>query len=88
MTGVVLLAAMSLAEIASLLRDQKPAPPAFRLGTIPDDYTGGRPRILFDGETAPTTRAYPMNADLTLAPGDRVLVAMVGHGGVVLCKIK
>lgn len=83
------MAGMSTDELARLLQgNAQIQPPAFRLGTIPAGYAGGRPSILFDGETSATARAYPMNADLTLSPGDRVLVAMVGRGGVVLCRVQ
>lgn len=62
--------------------------PAFRLATIPAGYAAGRPTLIFDGEQTATTRTYPKAKGLTLAAGDRVLVAMVGHGGVVLCVIE
>lgn len=61
--------------------------PVFRLGTIPDNYSGGRPQVQFDGESAPSTRSWPYLASYAPAAGDRVLVAMVGSGGVVLGKI-
>lgn len=60
---------------------------AFRLGTIPGSYVSGRPTIVFDGEGAAGTRAYPYLSGYAPAPGDRVLVAMVGGGGVILGKV-
>jgi len=60
---------------------------AFRLGKIPADYAGGRPRVLFDGETSASARTYPYLAGYTPAAGDRVLLAQVGRGWVVLGKI-
>lgn len=60
---------------------------AFRLGTIPADYTSGRPKVQFDGETMASTRTYPYLAGYTPTASDRVLVAMVGNGGVVLNKV-
>lgn len=60
---------------------------SFRLGTIPADYTSGRPKVQFDGETTASTRTYPHLASYTPAANDRVLVAMVGKGGVVVGKI-
>lgn len=61
--------------------------PAFRLGVIPSDYVSGRPQVIFDGETDPSVRTYPYLDSYTPAADDRVLVAMVGHGGVVLGKV-
>lgn len=69
------------------LLNQDTGPPVFRLGTIPGTYTGGRPRVQFDGESAASTRTYPYLSGYVPAAGDRVLVAMVGHGAVVLGKI-
>lgn len=60
---------------------------AYRLGAIDAAYASGRPKIVFDGETVASSRTYPYLASYTPAAGDRVLVAMVGHGGVVLGKI-
>lgn len=60
---------------------------SFRLGTIPGDYVSGRPTVQFDGESTASTRTYPYLASYTPAAGDRVLVAMVGHSGVVLGKV-
>ena len=61
--------------------------PAFRLGTIPNDYAAGRPKVIFDGETEPSVRTYPYLDSYTPAADDRVLVAMVGHSGAVLGKV-
>lgn len=60
---------------------------AFRLGSVPADYAGGRPRVKFDGETTASTRTYPYLGNYTPAANDRVLVAMVGSGGVILGKV-
>lgn len=59
---------------------------AFRLGKIPADYAGGRPRVLFDGETIASTKTYPYL--LPVAANDRVLVAVVGNGYVVLGPLR
>lgn len=59
----------------------------FRLGTIPAGYAGGRPQVQFDGESAASSRTYTYLASYTPAAGDRVLVAIVGHGAVVLGKV-
>ncbi|MCL6454377.1 MAG: hypothetical protein K6T78_12265 [Alicyclobacillus sp.] len=61
---------------------------AFRIATIPSSYSGsGRPTLQFDGETSPTVRTYPYLSSYTPAAGDRVLVALVNHGGCILGKI-
>lgn len=57
------------------------------LGKIPANYTSGRPAVLFDGETVAGTRLYPYISSYTPTANDRVIVAVVGHGGVVLGKI-
>ena len=62
----------------------KAAQIVFKLGTIPSDYVSGRPTILFDGEGTISTRTYPYLDSYTPTGNDRVLVAMVGHSGVVL----
>lgn len=62
-------------------------PPVFRLGTIPGTYSGGRPQVQFDGESAASTRTYPYLGSYVPAAGDRVLIAVVGHGAVVVGKI-
>lgn len=59
----------------------------FRLGTIPNTYTAGRPTVIFDGEGAASTRTYPYLSSYVPAIGDRVLVATVGRSGVILGKI-
>lgn len=60
---------------------------AFRLGTIPADHVAGPPRVQFDGESVAGTRLYPHMSDYAPAASDRVLVALVGHGGVILGRI-
>jgi hypothetical protein len=55
--------------------------------TIPAGYTSGRPTVQFDGEDSPTIKAYPYLSSYTPTANDRVLVAIVGHGGVILGKI-
>ncbi|GAB6171986.1 hypothetical protein JCM15765_14640 [Paradesulfitobacterium aromaticivorans] len=59
----------------------------FRLGAIPTGYVSGRPQVQFDGESTTSTRTYPYLSSYTPAAGERVLVAMVGHGGVILGKV-
>lgn len=77
--------AQNLLQVLNASSQEQASP--FRLGTIPPGYTAGNPTIIFDGETSASQRTYTKNADLTLNAGDRVLIAMVGHGGVVVCRI-
>jgi hypothetical protein len=60
---------------------------AFLIGTIPASYSSGRPTITFDGESTASTRTYPYLNTYTPTAEDRVLIAVVGHSGVVLGKI-
>ena len=60
---------------------------SFRLGYIDAGYVSGLPQVVFDGETSASTRQYPYLASYTPAADDRVLVAMVGHSGVVVGRI-
>lgn len=57
------------------------------LGTIPADYVSGRPKVIFDGEQAASSRAYPYLASYTPAQGDRVELLLVGHTWVIQGKI-
>lgn len=50
-----------------------------RFATIAVDYTSGRPRLVFDGESTPTGKAYPYMSSYTPKAGDRVMVV---HGVV------
>lgn len=58
----------------------------FKLGQIPSDYSGGRPRIIFEGESTASLKAYPYLASYNPAAGDVVLLARVGNSYVVLGK--
>ena len=60
---------------------------SFRLGYIDAGYVSGLPQILFDGESSASTRIYPYLASYTPVAGDRILIALVGHGGVVLGRV-
>lgn len=50
---------------------------------VSDDYTSGRPTLVFDGETVATVKAYPYLASYTPLAGDRVMVV----SGVIIGKI-
>ena len=47
----------------------------------------GLPAVLFDGEAADSARLWPYLASYMPVASDRVLLARVGHGFVVLGKI-
>jgi hypothetical protein len=50
---------------------------------VDPNYTSGRPRLIFDGETSVSGKAYPYLASYTPAANDRVMVVK----GVVVGKI-
>lgn len=60
----------------------------FAIGVIPAEYAGGMPTVKFDGEAAAGARRFPYLASYAPVANDRVLVALVGRGGVILGKIK
>ena len=43
--------------------------------------------LIFPGQTAATAKHYKCNTAVTLAAGDRVLIARVSGSVVVICKI-
>jgi hypothetical protein len=50
---------------------------------VDPNYTSGRPRLIFDGESTVSGKAYPYLASYTPAANDRVMVVK----GVVIGKI-
>jgi hypothetical protein len=50
---------------------------------VDPNYTSGRPRLIFDGESTVSGKAYPYLASYTPAANDRVMVVK----GVVVGKI-
>jgi hypothetical protein len=79
---------MSADEFLQIIVPDRVPPTAFRMGTIPASHTSGLPTVIFDGETVASTKRYPCLGDYTPAAGDRVLLARVGHGWVVLDKVR
>lgn len=59
----------------------------FRLGKIDPAYSSGRPRIVFDGETAASTKQYPYLSSYIPVAGDRVLLARVAGSYIVIGKV-
>lgn len=78
---------MSVEQLVAILDHTGTPQPSFRLATVDPDYSGGRPRLVFDGETTVSTRTFPYLSSYTPVAGDRVLVAMVSRGAVVVGKI-
>ena len=66
----------------------KAAPSSGQIGlaTVGAKYTDGV-SLIFPGQTAATTKHYKCNTAITLAAGDRVLIARVSGSAVVICKI-
>lgn len=82
---------MNLDKLINRLLDTRQQPQRTRLGTIPDDYTGGNPRVVGDGETEASTKAYPVVQSYSdtapPAPGDRVVMQRQGKGWVIAGKV-
>lgn len=78
---------MDPAKFLEIISPERGDPTVFKIGTIPAGYVSGRPTVKFDGESAASVRLYPYLGSYTPAANDRVLVAMVGHSGVILGKI-
>lgn len=81
------MSATDLLHTLGITQQHTTQQPVFRLATIPSGYTMGIPTLIFDGEGSATTRQYHYLASYTPTANDRVLVAMVGHGGVILGKV-
>lgn len=50
---------------------------------VDPNYSGGRPRLIFDGETAVSGKAYPYLSSYTPQANDRVMLVK----GVIIGKI-
>ena len=61
--------------------------PVFALGSISSTYAAGLPAVMFDGEATDSTRLWPYLSTYAPVASDRVLLARVGHGFVVVGKI-
>ncbi|MHC8516766.1 hypothetical protein [Sporosarcina sp. ITBMC105] len=49
-------------------------PKLLRYATIADGYVGGKPNLVFDGESIPSGKRYAKLASYTPQSGDRVAV--------------
>lgn len=74
-------------EFLRTVRGDKTAVVVFRLGTVDPAYASGRPKITFDGEDSLSTKLFPYLSSYTPAANDRVLIAVLGFGSVVVGKI-
>lgn len=62
--------------------------PTFKIGAIAAGPTSNnKPPVQFDGETTASTKGYGYLASYTPSVGDRVLLAAVGRGFVIIGKI-
>lgn len=78
---------MNPTDFLEIVSPDRGDPIVFKIGSIPATYTTGRPTVKFDGETAASVRLYPYLGSYAPAANDRVLVAIVGHSGVVIGKL-
>lgn len=78
---------MRAEDFLKIVRNQGRDSPVFLLGKIPSGYTTGRPTIQFDGESTASIRTYPYLGSYAPVANDRVMLAAVGHGAVILGKI-
>jgi len=67
--------------------DKHPSNIVFATGVIPTGYTTGWPTITFDGESTTGSRQYPYLSSYSPVAGDRVILAMLTHSGVIMGKI-
>lgn len=57
------------------------------LGTIPSDYSSGLPKVKFDNEDIASSRVRPYLDSYTPTANDRVLMARIGGGWIILGRI-
>lgn len=59
----------------------------FRLGRVDPDYTGGRPSVIFSGETIKSGKKYPYLSSYVPKANEKILLAKVGSSYVILGRI-
>lgn len=79
---------MNAEEFVSLIAKLNTQEKPFSLGTIDSNYSSGKPRIQFDGESSPSGKGYPYLSSYSPTGGDRVLIANIAGTHVVLGKIQ
>ncbi len=79
-------------DFFNIIRSDDKSQSLFRLGTIDPAYIEGKPRVIFDGETEPSTKGYCFISGYIPAPNDRVLLVCIGGTyiiqGAILDKIE
>lgn len=79
---------MKASEFVALISQLNTSEKAFSLGKIDPAYNGsGRPKVIFDGSTTVSSKAYPYLSSYTPQANDRVLLANIGGTHVILGKI-
>ena len=58
----------------------------FIFATIDPDYTGGNPKVLFDGEETLSSKTYPFLSSYSPVAGDRVSMIKVSGSYLILGK--
>jgi hypothetical protein len=74
-------------ELVVLIKQLSTNEKAFSLGVIQSDYSSGRPKVKFDGDTTASSKQYPYLSSYTPASNDRVLLANIGGSHVIIGKI-
>lgn len=64
-----------------------PTKAPYRLGKIDPEYTSGRPKIVFDGESTASEKQYPYLSFYTPEANDRVLLARIAGSYIVIGKV-
>lgn len=59
----------------------------YKLGKIDNNYSSGRPKIMFDGEDVASLKGYNYISSYTPKAGDRVLLQKVAGTYIILGKI-
>lgn len=59
----------------------------FRLGRVDPDYSGGRPSVIFSGETVKSGKRYPYLSSYKPQANDKILLVSVGNSYVIMGKI-
>lgn len=59
----------------------------FRLGRVDPDYSGGRPSVIFSGETIKSVKKYPYLSSYSPKANDKILLASIGNSYVIIGKI-
>lgn len=58
----------------------------FKLGRVDPNYSSGRPRIIFEGESVVSGKAYPYLSSYTPVANDVVLLVRMSNSYIILGK--